>query len=301
MKAFENMRLFPETQKIEIKGAHKAFNKKVNTEGGKLGQENLKSNGCIQRWAISGMDQPLAERQPNNLSDKNCSSFDLHCNIVKHENGGSSVLSDTQSLQSGSSQSRRGGEKFHLSRSFDSIERGSAICKNWVEQKKQVRVIPTRPFRLLTEQRGQMKEQQFMRKVQHKMNEEEKCRIRVAQGLPLTTDKPQVLPKPRVKEHTKPFNLKLCTESRAVERAKFDRLMEEKLYYLQQQRLEEERRQKLAELEEIKRLRKEMIPYAQLMPFFDHPFIPNKSSKSPTIPREPKFHRHHPSKCCNPI
>jgi hypothetical protein len=101
VKAFENMRLFPETQKIEIKGAHKAFNKKVNTEGGKLGQENLKSNGCIQRWAISGMDQPLAERQPNNLSDKNCSSFDLHCNIVKHENGGSSVLSDTQSLQSG--------------------------------------------------------------------------------------------------------------------------------------------------------------------------------------------------------
>jgi hypothetical protein len=37
-----------------------------------------------------------------------------------------------------------------------------------------------------------MKEQQFMRKVQHKMDEEEKCQIPVAQGLPLTTDKPQV-------------------------------------------------------------------------------------------------------------
>ena len=99
VKVFENARLLPETQEIEIKGAHKAFSKKDNTEGGKLGHENLKSNGCIERWAISGMDQPLVERQPNNLSEKNCGSFDRHCNMVKHENGGSSVLGDTQSLQ----------------------------------------------------------------------------------------------------------------------------------------------------------------------------------------------------------
>lgn len=300
VKAFENMRLLPEIQKIEIKSAHKAFYKRANTKHGKLGQENLKSNGSVERWAISGMDQPLAERQPNNLSDKNCGSFASHCNMFKHEDGGSSVLSDTQNLQSAmssesssqsrcSSQSRRGSEK-----SFDSTERGSPTWKSWAEQqKKQVRVTPIKPFRLLTEQRGQVKEQQFIRKIQQKIDKEEKCRIPVAQGLPLTTDKPQVLPKPPVKEHTKPFNVKLCTESRAVERAKFDNLMEEKFYSLQQQRLEEERLQKLAEEEEIKRLRKEMIPYAQLMPFFDRPFVPKKSSKSPTIPREPKFHRYH--------
>lgn len=302
VNVFENMRLLPETQKTELKGARKLLNKKDSTESGRFGRENLKSNGCVERRAISRKDQPLVERQPNNFVDKKCGGFDHHCNMIKHEDGGSSDLSDTQSLHSvmpseSSSQSRRESEK-----SFDSTERGSSIWKNWTEQqKKQVRVTPTRPFRLLTEQRGQMKEQQFMKKIQQKKDEDKKCRIRIAQGLPLTTDKPQVLPKPPVKEHTKPLNVKLCTESRAVERAKFDDLIDEKYYYLEQEKLEEEHLQKLAELEEIRRLRREMIPYAQLMPSFDHPFVPKKSLKPPTIPKEPKFQSYHHTKGCNPV
>lgn len=42
------------------------------------------------------------------------------------------------------------------------------------------------------QRRGQMKEQQFMRKLQQQMDEEEKLRIPIAQRLPLTTDEPQV-------------------------------------------------------------------------------------------------------------
>ncbi|KAH9318415.1 hypothetical protein KI387_020184, partial [Taxus chinensis] len=66
--------------------------------------------------------------------------------------------------------------------------------------------------------------------------------------------------------------------------------MAEKLNALEQQRLEEE---------EIKRLRKEMILCAQPMPFFYHTFIPRRSSKSPTIPKEPRFHvpHHKRAKC----
>lgn len=137
-----------------------------------------------------------------------------------------------------------------------------------------------------------MKEQQFMRKLQHQMDEEEKLRISIAQKLPLTTDEPQVLPKPPVKEQTKRLNVKLHTESRAAERAEFDQFMDKKLSYLEQQKLEELRIQKLSEEEEIKRLREEMIPYAQVMPFFDQQFIPKKASKPLTVPKEPNFQCH---------
>lgn len=286
------MKLLSESQKFEFKGTHKVFNRKDNSKGGKLGQENRMFNGCVERWAIPGMDHPFAERQPNSLSGKSYGSFDGHCNFVKYEDGCSSDLSDTQSLRSPSESSS--GSRRRSKKSFDSTEKGSLVWKNWAEKsKKQVRPTPARPFKLLTEQRGQMKEQQLMKKIQQEMIKEEKHRIPIAQRLPWTTDEPQVLPKPPVKENTKPLNFKLHTESRSAERAKFDHLMEEKFYYLMQQRLEEERLWKLAEEEEIKRLRKEMIPYAQLMPFFDRPFVPKKSSKSPTIPREPKFHRYH--------
>lgn len=43
----------------------------------------------------------------------------------------------------------------------------------------------------LLQQRGQMKEQ-LMKKIQQEMIEKEKHRIPIAQGLPWTTDEPQV-------------------------------------------------------------------------------------------------------------
>ncbi len=37
----------------------------------------------------------------------------------------------------------------------------------------------------------------------------------------------------------------------------------------------------LAEQEEIRRMRREMVPRAQLMPYFDRPFIPQRYSSEP--------------------
>ncbi|KAI3722453.1 hypothetical protein L2E82_33491 [Cichorium intybus] len=45
----------------------------------------------------------------------------------------------------------------------------------------------------------------------------------------------------------------------------------------------------LAEEEELRRLRKELVPKAQPMPYFDRPFIPKRSEKQPTMPKDPKF------------
>nr|GMC97224.1 protein TPX2-like [Ipomoea batatas] len=54
------------------------------------------------------------------------------------------------------------------------------------------------------------------------MEEEERLRIPIAQGLPWTTDEPERLVKPPVKERTRPTDLVLHSDIRAVERAEFD-------------------------------------------------------------------------------
>ncbi|XP_020222410.1 protein TPX2 [Cajanus cajan] len=119
------------------------------------------------------------------------------------------------------------------------------------------------------------------------------------QGLPWTTDEPECLLKPSVKESTRPIDLKLHSDIRAIDRAEFDQQVAEKMNFIEQLKLERERQQKLEEEEEIKRLRKELIPKAQPMPYFDRPFVPRRSMKHPTIPREPKFHmpQHKKVKC----
>ncbi|MFS7970924.1 hypothetical protein Hanom_Chr09g00826631 [Helianthus anomalus] len=166
------------------------------------------------------------------------------------------------------------------------------------------RATSQQPFKLRTEQRGRSKQEEFMKKVQEMMIEQEKQRIPIAQGLPWTTDEPECLVKPPVKESTKPVDLVLHSDVRAVERAEFDHQVLEKLSYIEQYRLERERLQKMEEEEELRRLRKELVPKAQPMPYFDRPFIPRRSEKQPTIPKEPKFHnhpQHKKVKCCGSI
>ncbi|GLJ13094.1 hypothetical protein SUGI_0205060 [Cryptomeria japonica] len=70
-----------------------------------------------------------------------------------------------------------------------------------------------------------MKEKEFMNKVRVMLSEAEKNRIPMAQGLPCTTDEPEHLVKPPVKECTKPLDVKLYTEKRAIDRAEFDQIV----------------------------------------------------------------------------
>ncbi|GAY53244.1 hypothetical protein CUMW_147860 [Citrus unshiu] len=82
------------------------------------------------------------------------------------------------------------------------------------------------------------------------------------------------------KENTKPQEFTLHTQQRAVKRAMFNYSVATKLYLEQVQRKRVEKLQKMIEEEEIRLMRKEMIPRAQLMPLFDRPFFPQ---------REPSF------------
>ncbi|CAI0548326.1 unnamed protein product, partial [Linum tenue] len=45
----------------------------------------------------------------------------------------------------------------------------------------------------------------------------------------------------------------------------------------------------LIEEEEVKSLRKKMVPRAQLMPFFDRPFFPQRSNRALTMPKQRRF------------
>ncbi|CAH8258991.1 unnamed protein product [Arabidopsis lyrata] len=168
-------------------------------------------------------------------------------------------------------------------------------------KKKQIKVTSLKPFKLRTEERGRMKEEEFAKKLHEMTLEKEKMRIPIAQGLPWTTDEPENLVKPHVKDITIPVDLKLHSDIRAVERAEFDYQVAEKINLIEQYKTERERQQKLAEEEEIRRLRKELVPKAQPMPYFDRPFIPKRSNKHPTIPRDPKFNipQRKKIRCCS--
>ncbi|XP_060184617.1 microtubule-destabilizing protein 60 isoform X2 [Lycium barbarum] len=91
------------------------------------------------------------------------------------------------------------------------------------------------------------------------------------------------------KDNAKQVEIKLHTQQRARSRALFNYSMATKFYFIQQQKKTVEKVQKMIEEEEVRMLRKEMIPRAQLMPIFDKPFLPQRSTRPLTIPREPSF------------
>ncbi|KAI3704440.1 hypothetical protein L1987_74660 [Smallanthus sonchifolius] len=96
------------------------------------------------------------------------------------------------------------------------------------------------------------------------------------------------------KENTKSMEVKLQTKERAVKRAFFNYSVATKIYLMEQQKRQIERIQKIIEEEEVRMLRKEMIPRAQLMPLFDRPFVPRRSitpTKSAKKPSSQEKHR----------
>ncbi|XP_062204439.1 microtubule-destabilizing protein 60-like isoform X2 [Phragmites australis] len=161
--------------------------------------------------------------------------------------------------------------------------------RSW-SRKVVTRVTSLRPFNLRTEQRGRVKEENFVQRMRRMQLEEERMRNPLAQGLPYTTDEPENPAKPPMKEPTEPIDLVLHSDVRAVGRAKFDHQVAERSSFLEEVKLAKERQQKVDEEIEIKQLRKEQVPRAHPMPDFTRPFVPKRSVKPQTIPREPKFH-----------
>ncbi|KAL4377590.1 hypothetical protein GQ457_02G011000 [Hibiscus cannabinus] len=293
VKAFEKLLWIPDS-----KGTDKEGEDEKGPKEEKIDNDNNNKKKPL-KWALPGL-------QPSNVTEGDAenvdeTSFPSCCPsdfVLTAANLGLdprfSVSSSWDSSHgSVSSRTSNGGRR---SRRNSSDSAGTNVGRRW---KRQLKPTSLKPFKLRTEQRGKAKEEEFVKKIQEMMIEQEKQRIPIAQGLPWTTDEPEVLIKPPIKESTRPVDLRLHSDVRAVERAEFDHQVAEKMSLIEQYKMERERQQKIAEEEEIKRLRKELIPKAQPMPYFDRPFIPRRSSKIPTMPREPKFHipQHKKIKC----
>ncbi|KAG2634303.1 protein TPX2-like [Panicum virgatum] len=88
---------------------------------------------------------------------------------------------------------------------------------------------------------------------------------------------------------------RLHTEERAIRRAGYNYQVASKINTQEIIRRFEEKLAQLMEEREIKLMRKEMVPKAQLMPSFDKPFHPQRSTRPLTVPKEPSFLK---LKCC---
>ncbi|KAL5537968.1 hypothetical protein UlMin_045685 [Ulmus minor] len=83
---------------------------------------------------------------------------------------------------------------------------------------------------------------------------------------------------------------KACTKESTSRKPQEIKLhTQQRLYFIEQQKKQQERIRKMVKEEEIRLLRKEMVPRTQLMPFFDRPFFPQRSNRPLTIPRDPTF------------
>ncbi|XP_044507073.1 protein WVD2-like 4 isoform X2 [Mangifera indica] len=279
----------------------KAFEKLLSIPNSKENEKESEKKSVVydddnkkaMKWALPGLQ--AAPPKVNDSMESSVSSFSPSDLILTAENLGlDSVSSSWDSCQG--SRTSNGGRRSRRN-SFESC--GTMRSIRW--KQNQLKATCQKPFKLRTEQRGRQKEEDFMKKIQEMVQVEEKLRIPVAQGLPWTTDEPECLIKPPVKENTRPIDLKLHSDLRAMERAEFDHQVAEKMSLIEQYRTQRDRQQKLEEDEEIKRLRKELVPKAQPMPYFDRPFVPRRSMKHPTMPREPKFQipaHHKKIKCC---
>ncbi|KAF8754431.1 hypothetical protein HU200_011475 [Digitaria exilis] len=140
------------------------------------------------------------------------------------------------------------------------------------------------------EPRGRKNDQQNVRKGVHQdlmSNDEGKHRSSTSQ----TSPKGQRSPR-----HEQPLSYcRLHTEERAIRRAGYNYQVASKINTQEIIRRFEEKLAQLMEEREIKLMRKEMVPKAQLMPAFDKPFHPQRSTRPLTVPKEPSFLK---LKCC---
>ncbi|KAG9439819.1 hypothetical protein H6P81_019984 [Aristolochia fimbriata] len=274
----------PETGSGLVLHLVKAFEKLATIpnpkeSAGKDTTDNVEK-GKVTKWAMPGL-----QRTKSTESEVSSSSFPPPPFVFssKTSDNSHSVRSSIDSTTSNGSRTSGGGRRSQRN-SSSSGRAGSRKCK------QQPKSTCQQPFKLKTEERGMLKQEEFQKKVEEMLMEEKRQRVPIAQGLPWTTDEPETLVKPPVKINTKPLDFQLHSDVRAVERAEFDHQVAEKLSVMELYRLERERQQKLEEEEEIKRLRRELVPKAQPMPYFDRPFVPKRSEKLPTIPKEPRFH-----------
>ncbi|XP_049413557.1 protein TPX2 [Solanum stenotomum] len=143
------------------------------------------------------------------------------------------------------------------------------------------------PFQLESLVRHEREMQRELEERRRLEKEEAMMRTFIAQ--PILIEDPIPVPEKVRKPLTQVQEFNLHVDHRAPDRAEFDKKIKEKEMMYQRYREEAEAARMMEEEMALKQLRRTLVPHARPLPKFDHPFLPQKSSKQVTKPRSPKL------------
>ncbi|GAB2217209.1 hypothetical protein Droror1_Dr00000381 [Drosera rotundifolia] len=139
------------------------------------------------KWVLPGLQE--TEESSSLFCPGN---FSLTGESLGLESGASSSYESNR----GSIGSRTSVGSHNSRRSY--VSSGTTASRRWKNRHPKANSL--QPFKLRTEQMGRMKEEEFLKKLEEMMIEEERKRIQIVQGLPWTTDEPEGLIKPSIKK-----------------------------------------------------------------------------------------------------
>ncbi|PHT37422.1 Protein TPX2 [Capsicum baccatum] len=119
--------------------------------------------------------------------------------------------------------------------------------------------------------------------------EEEEAKMRNFKAQPVLTEDPIPVPEKVRIPLTEVQDFKLRVDNRSLDRAEFDKKIKQKEMMHKRYIEETESARMIEEDKALKQLRRTLVPHARPVPKFDHPFLPQKSSKQVTKPRSPKL------------
>lgn len=129
-------------------------------------------------------------------------------------------------------------------------------------------------------------EREMQRELEERQRlEKEEAMMRTFKAHPVLIEDPIPVPEKVRKPLTQVQEFNLHVDHRATDRAEFDKKIKEKEMMYQRYREEAEAARMMEEEMALKQLRRTLVPHARPVPKFDHPFLPQKSSKQVTKPR----------------
>ncbi|CAK7322742.1 unnamed protein product [Dovyalis caffra] len=143
------------------------------------------------------------------------------------------------------------------------------------------------PFQLESLVRHEEEMQREMQERERK--EKEEAQMRIFRAQPVLKEDPIPVPEKVRKPLTQVQQFNLNADQRAVERAEFDQKVKEKEMMYKRYREESETARMMEEEKALKQLRRTLVPHARPVPNFNHPFLPQKSSKEATKGRSPNL------------
>ncbi|CAN4104991.1 unnamed protein product [Withania somnifera] len=133
-------------------------------------------------------------------------------------------------------------------------------------------------------------EREMQRELEERQRlEKEEAMMRTFKAQPVLIEDPIPVPEKARQPLTQVQEFNLHADHRATDRAEFDKKIKEKEMMYQRYREEAEAARMMEEEMALKQLRRTLVPHARPVPKFDHPFLPQKSSKQVTKPRSPNL------------